>query len=72
MKNMIILDNCMGSGTAGVACANTKRRFIGIELDPGYFEIASKRIEMIGDDADQTVMEFGDAEDEPEDAFAEL
>lgn len=40
-----VLDNCMGSGTTGVACMNTGRKFIGIEMDPGYFEIASKRIE---------------------------
>jgi site-specific DNA-methyltransferase (adenine-specific) len=40
-----VLDNCMGSGTTGVACANTGRNFIGIERDPGYFEIARKRIE---------------------------
>jgi site-specific DNA-methyltransferase (adenine-specific) len=40
-----VLDNCMGSGTTGVACANTDRRFIGIERDPGYFEIARQRIE---------------------------
>jgi site-specific DNA-methyltransferase (adenine-specific) len=40
-----VLDNCMGSGTTGVACANTGRKFIGIERDPGYFDIARKRIE---------------------------
>ena len=40
----IILDNCMGSGSTGVACANINRRFIGIELDNKYFEIAKKRI----------------------------
>lgn len=40
-----VLDNCMGSGTTGVACANTGRRFIGMEMDAGYFEIAKKRIE---------------------------
>ena len=40
-----VLDNCMGSGSTGVACANTNRRFIGIELDEGYFNIAKKRIE---------------------------
>ena len=34
----------MGSGTTGAACIRTGRKFIGIELDPGYFEIAKKRI----------------------------
>lgn len=40
-----VLDNCMGSGTTGVACANTGRRFIGIEKDTKYFAIACERIE---------------------------
>lgn len=40
-----VLDNCMGSGSTGVACVNTNRKFIGIELDQGYFDIAKKRIE---------------------------
>jgi site-specific DNA-methyltransferase (adenine-specific) len=40
-----VLDNCMGSGTTGVACKNTGREFIGIERDPAYFEIARSRIE---------------------------
>lgn len=40
-----VLDNCMGSGTTGVACVNTNRKFIGIEMDSKYFEIAKKRIE---------------------------
>ena len=39
-----ILDNCFGSGTTGVACLNTNRKFIGIEMDENYFNIASKRI----------------------------
>jgi len=39
-----VLDNCMGSGTTGVACANTGRKFIGIEKDPKYFQIAHQRI----------------------------
>ena len=39
-----VMDNCMGSGTTGVACLNTGRRFIGIEKDDKYFEIAKKRI----------------------------
>jgi site-specific DNA-methyltransferase (adenine-specific) len=40
-----VLDNCMGSGTTGVACINTKRNFIGIEKDETYFQVAKKRIE---------------------------
>lgn len=40
-----VLDNCMGSGSTGVACVNTNRNFIGMELDPQYFEIAKRRIE---------------------------
>lgn len=40
-----VLDNCMGSGSTGVACKRTGRNFIGIELDDGYFNIAKRRIE---------------------------
>ena len=40
----VILDPFMGSGTTGVACVKLGRKFIGIEIDPGYFEIACKRI----------------------------
>ena len=40
----LVIDNCMGSGSTGVACVNTGRRFIGVELDEGYFNIAKKRI----------------------------
>ena len=40
-----VLDNTMGSGTTGVAAANTGRKFIGIERDEKYFAIAQKRIE---------------------------
>ena len=39
-----VLDNCMGSGSTGVACKNTKRKFIGIELEKNYFDIAESRI----------------------------
>ena len=44
-ENEIVLDFTMGSGSTGVASMNTNRKFIGIELDTNYFEIASKRIE---------------------------
>ena len=40
-----VMDCFAGSGTTGVACVNTGRRFIGIEIDPGYFEIAKRRIQ---------------------------
>lgn len=42
----VVLDNCMGSGSTGIACLNTNRNFIGIELDKNTFEIAKKRIEL--------------------------
>ena len=40
----LILDNTMGSGTTGVGCVNTNRRFIGIELEDKYFSIAEERV----------------------------
>jgi len=43
--NDTILDPFMGSGTTGVACANLGRKFIGIEIEPKYFDIACERIE---------------------------
>lgn len=49
-----VLDNCMGSGSTGVACVNTNRRFIGIELDDKYFEIAKQRIDAAIYDKKQT------------------
>ena len=45
LQKKIVLDPFMGSGTTGVACVKTGRKFIGIELDRGYFDIAVKRIE---------------------------
>lgn len=46
-ENEVVLDNCMGSGSTGVACINTNRNFIGIELNENYFKIAKERIEKI-------------------------
>ena len=43
-ENETILDNCMGSGSTGVACVNTNRNFIGMELDNNYFNTAKERI----------------------------
>ena len=44
-ENEIVLDMFMGTGSTGVACINTNRSFIGIEIDEKYFEVAKKRIE---------------------------
>lgn len=44
-EGMTVLDNCMGSGSTGVACVNTNRNFIGMELDEEYFKIAKERID---------------------------
>ena len=44
-NNDVVLDPFMGSGTTGVACANLGRRFLGIEIEPRYYEIACRRIE---------------------------
>lgn len=41
----LVLDNCMGSGSTGIACVNTNRKFIGIEIDKEYYEMAKERIE---------------------------
>lgn len=44
-ENETVLDNCMGSGSTGVACIHTNRNFIGMELDENYFKIANERID---------------------------
>lgn len=46
-KGDTVLDNCMGSGTTGVACRNLGRNFIGIELEKEYFDIAEKRLQSL-------------------------
>lgn len=43
-ENDVVLDNCMGSGSTGVACVKTGRKFIGIELDDGYYSLSKRRI----------------------------
>ena len=43
-ENDIVLDNCMGVGSTGIACKNINRKFIGIELEHKYYEIAKKNI----------------------------
>jgi len=50
-----VLDPFMGSGTTGVACAKMGRKFIGIELEPKYFDIACKRIEQAYDQPDMFI-----------------
>jgi site-specific DNA-methyltransferase (adenine-specific) len=50
--NECVLDNCMGSGTTGIACANLGRKFIGIELDPQAFQLATERIQQQEHDVD--------------------
>jgi len=44
-ENDLVLDNCMGSGSTGVACINTNRKFVGIEIEEKYFNIAKERLE---------------------------
>ena len=51
-----VLDNTMGSGSTGVACVNTNRNFIGIELDDKYFEIAKQRISEAQNKPEQITM----------------
>ena len=43
-KRQVVLDNCMGSGSTGIACLSSDRNFIGIELDDSYFDVATNRI----------------------------
>ncbi len=43
-ENDLILDNCMGCGSTGVACKNTNRKFIGIEIEEKYYNMAIERI----------------------------
>ena len=51
----IVLDPFMGSGTTGVACAKLGRKFIGIEIEPKYFDIACERIQKAYDQPDMFI-----------------
>lgn len=57
-EGMTVLDNCMGSGSTGVASVKLDRDFIGIEINKGYFDIAKKRIEEVENSAD--LLDFND------------
>jgi len=59
-----ILDCFMGSGSTGVACVNTDRNFIGIELDEGYYNIAQKRIEQARTTGKQMILTEGGEQDD--------
>ena len=63
-----VLDTFMGSGSTGVACVNTNRNFIGIELDEHYFEVAKKRIEDAQKSAEEGGAENGRRKREPDTA----
>ena len=62
IQDQTVLDPFMGSGTTGVACVNLGRKFIGVEIDPDYFDIACRRIE----EAYQQPRLFEDVQPEPE------
>ena len=66
VPNETIIDPFMGSGTTGVACVNLGRKFIGIELEPKYFDIACKRIEKAI--SDQRLL---DMMEQPQDSLAQ-
>lgn len=63
---MTVLDNCMGSGSTGVACLNTGRKFIGIEKDEQYFEVAKERIESMQEALEMKKKEQQEEQEEQE------
>lgn len=60
-----VMDNVMGSGTAGVACVRLNRNFIGIEKDADYFEVARKRIESEQENIESTLFYQAEKRQEP-------
>ena len=59
----LVLDNCIGSGTTAIACVNTKRNFIGIELSAEYCEIANKRLAELESQSNDCQSPVGESED---------
>ena len=57
-ENDTVLDNCLGSGSTGIACLNTNRKFIGIEKDNNYFNLAKSRIEQHYNNLNDAINEF--------------
>lgn len=53
-----VLDNCMGSGSTGVACINTDRNFYGIELEQKYFDIANERLSKVEKEQETNILDF--------------
>jgi site-specific DNA-methyltransferase (adenine-specific) len=73
-EGQVVLDLCMGGGTTGVACFETKRHFIGIEIDDQYFNLAKRRLARLcnlDDDPDITIHD-GRLLDNREDQYAQL
>ena len=64
-----VLDNCMGSGSTGVACLNTSRKFIGIEKDENYFQIAKERLEETNSKLEQSNKEISEEQSQIEAFF---
>lgn len=58
LESQTVLDNCMGSGSTGIACLNTNRRFIGIEKDETFFNVAKERLESHKKDIDTNIEQF--------------
>ena len=70
-NGMTVLDNCMGSGSTGVACLNTGRKFIGIEKDEQYFEVAKERIESVQKDLEMQKHEQQEEQEQTQNDYDE-
>lgn len=70
-NGMTVLDNCMGSGSTGVACLNTGRKFIGIEKDKQYFEVAKERIESVQKDLEMQKHEQQEEQEQTQNDYDE-